>query len=73
MNDMGQTGMGIMKETELDMSLENHLTNCWSKPFNLVRGKETYIFIQLAFETSTLGFGQSNQSSLNVPTLFILA
>ncbi|KJA17756.1 hypothetical protein HYPSUDRAFT_205980 [Hypholoma sublateritium FD-334 SS-4] len=31
MGEMGQTGMGIMKATELDMSLENHLTNCWSR------------------------------------------
>lgn len=28
---MGQTGMGIMKEDDLDMSLENHITNCWSE------------------------------------------
>lgn len=27
--EMGQTGMGIMKEDDLDMSLENHITNCW--------------------------------------------
>lgn len=31
MAEMGQTGMGIMKEADLDMSLENHITNCWSE------------------------------------------
>lgn len=29
--EMGQTGIGIMKEDDLDMSLENHIMNCWSE------------------------------------------
>ena len=29
--EMGQTGMGIVREDELDMSLNNHITNCWSQ------------------------------------------
>jgi hypothetical protein len=28
--EMGETGMGIRREEELDMSLKNHITNCWS-------------------------------------------
>ena len=30
-SEMGQTGMGIVREEELDMSLDNHITNCWSQ------------------------------------------
>ena len=56
--EMGQTGMGIVWEEELDMSLDNHITNCWSQ-WNVSLSTDWKLTEQKqhAFMRSICGFG----------------